>query len=213
MKGLFISGSGTDIGKTFIAQHLLSLLTQSKIVAVRKPVESDCALINGVLIAKDATKLLSLSNVADDIDTVSPYRFESCCSGESASKAENIDLSLKQLLDACQSDEFVVVEGAGGLLSPIANNTLNIDLAKALNLPLIIIIKDELGAINQALMAILAAKQYQLEICCVILNQFEANILDNVAAISHYGKCSVIVYKDTAIDAFNHRMSEILNLG
>lgn len=212
MKGLFISGSGTDIGKTFIAQHLIGLLTQSRTVAVRKPVESDCTLVDGKLITKDASKLIALSNATDNIDTVCPYRFESCSSAESASKAENINLSLGHLVKACNSNEFVVVEGAGGLLSPMAENTLNIDLAKALDLPLILVVKDGLGAINQALMTILAARNSQLEICCVILNQFEANTLDNAVAIRHYGKCEVVVYSDNSVEEFNQRIGKLLNL-
>jgi len=212
MKGLFISGSGTDVGKTFIAQHLVNLLTQSKTVSVRKPVESDCQVVNGDLVTKDAIKLLKVSNVDDDIDIVCPYKFHQCSSAESASKASNIELSLDQLIDACVSDSFVVVEGAGGLLSPMAKNTLNIDLAKSLALPLIIVVKDELGAINQALLTIKVAKQYQLEIACVVLNQFESNVLENASAIRHYGGCNAVVYNSSLTAEFNQILGKILRL-
>lgn len=212
MKGLFISGSGTDVGKTFIAQHLVNLLTQSKVVAVRKPVESDCQAVNGNLITRDALKLLKVSNVDDDIDTVCPYKFRQCSSAESASKASNVELSLDQLIDACASKSFVVVEGAGGLLSPIAKNTLNIDLAESLALPLIIVVKDELGAINQALLTIKVAKQYQLDIACVVLNQFESNALANANAISHYGGCNVAIYNSSSITEFDQQLNKILSL-
>ena len=212
MKGLFISGSGTDVGKTFIAQHLVSLLTQSKIVSVRKPVESDCQVVNGYLATKDAIKLLKVSNVDDDIDIVCPYKFHQCSDAENASKASNIELSLDQLIDACVSDSFVVVEGAGGLLSPMAKNTLNIDLAKSLALPLIIVVKDELGAINQALLTIKVAKQYQLEIACVVLNQFEPNALENASVIRHYGGCNVVIYNSSLTAEFNQILGKILRL-
>ncbi|ALE52459.1 ATP-dependent dethiobiotin synthetase BioD [Candidatus Thioglobus autotrophicus] len=212
MKGLFISGSGTDVGKTFIAQHLIHLLTQSRLVSVRKPVESDCRKVDGGLVTKDALKLLAASNVADDIDTVCPYKFLQCSNAESASKAENVKLSLEQLVDACASDTFVVVEGAGGLLSPLAEDTLNIDLAKSLALPLVIVVKDGLGAINQALLTIKVARQYQLEISCVVLNQFEPNTLNNASAIKHYGQCRVVLYNQALSAQFNQQMSEILAL-
>ena len=213
MKGLFISGSGTDVGKTFIAQHLLRLLTQSKIVSVRKPVESDCQIVNGDLVTKDALKLLKASNVADDIDIVCPYKFQHCSSAESASKVSNVKLTLDQLIEACVSDSFVVVEGAGGLLSPMAEDTLNIDLVKSLALPMIIVVKDELGAINQALLAIKVARQYQLEVDCVVLNQFESNSLNNASAISHYGDCKVAIYNSALVAEFDQQLSEILSLG
>lgn len=212
MKGLFISGSGTDVGKTFIAQHLVNLLAQSKIVSVRKPVESDCQVVNGDLVTKDALKLLKASNVDDDIDIVCPHKFHHCSSAESASKVSNTELSLDQLIDACASDSFVVVEGAGGLLSPMAKDTLNIDLAKSLALPLIIVVKDELGAINQALLTIKVARQYQLKIACVVLNQFDPNALENASAIRHYGGCNVAIYNNSTIAEFNQILGEILRL-
>ena len=212
MKGLFISGSGTDVGKTFIAQHLVNLLAQSKIVSVRKPVESDCQVVNGDLVTKDALKLLKASNVDNDIDIVCPYKFHHCSSAESASKASNTELSLDQLIDACVSDSFVVVEGAGGLLSPMAKDTLNIDLANSLSLPLIIVVKDELGAINQALLTIKVARQYQLEIACIVLNQFETNTLENASAIRHYGDCNVVIYNSSSIAEFNQILGKILRL-
>ncbi|MCH9646521.1 MAG: dethiobiotin synthase [Proteobacteria bacterium] len=212
MKGLFISGSGTDVGKTFIAQHLVQLLIQSRQVSVRKPVESDCRIVDGGLETKDARKLLNASNVAEDIDTVCPYKFHQCSSAESASKAQNTRLSLDQLVEACVSDTFVVVEGAGGLLSPLADEALNIDLAKSLALPLILVVKDELGAVNQALLTIKVARQYQLEIACVVLNQFVSNTLDNANAIRHYGQCKVVVYNKALTTQFSQEVGNILNL-
>jgi dethiobiotin synthetase len=212
MKGLFISGSGTDVGKTFIAQRLVHLLAKSKSVSVRKPVESDCHIVNGELVTKDALKLLKASNVNDHIDTVCPYKFHHCSSAESASKAENTTLSLDQLVDACASEAFVVIEGAGGLLSPLAENTLNIDLVKSVNLPLVIVVKDELGAINQALLTIKVARQYQLEIACLILNQMETNMLDNASAIRHYGDCEVVIYNNDASAKFEKQLGRVLGL-
>ncbi len=212
MKGLFISGSGTDVGKTFIAQHLVKLLSKTRRVAVRKPVESDCLIVDGFLKTKDARQLLNASNVEEDIDIVCPYKFHQCSSAESASKAQGVSLSLEQLIEACVSDTFVVVEGAGGLLSPLAEEALNIDLVKSLSLPLIIVVKDELGAINQALLTIKVARQYQLEIVCVVLNQFEPNTLNNASAISYYGQCKVVVYNGSLKTQFSQEMGNILDL-
>ena len=212
MKGLFISGSSTDVGKTFIAEQIIRLLSESRRVAVRKPVESDCKTVDGRLVTQDAQTLLNTSNVNDDIDTVCPYKFSQCCSGESASAATNVTLTSAQLFDACQSDDYVVVEGAGGLLSPIAQNTLNIDLAAALNLPLIIIVKDKLGAVNQALLTIKVAEQYQLKVACIVLNQFEANTLNNADAIRRYSECEVVIYNDKSAALFRKKMRQILSI-
>jgi dethiobiotin synthetase len=212
MKGLFISGSGTDVGKPWIAQRLICLLAKSKIVAARKPVESGCELIAGKLIAKDALKLWQVSTANEAIERVCRFKFRSICDAQSASKIMGAELTLEQLTQACASREFVVVEGAGGLLSPIAKNSLNIDLAQSLNLPLVLVVKDELGAINQALLSIRAAQQVQLKIACVILNQFEPNTLNNAEAVRHYGGCEVVIYQAHSPDLFEQQMRSILNL-
>ena len=212
MKGLFISGSGTDVGKTFIAKRIVGLLSESIPVAVRKPVESDCKLLNGKLITKDASALLHMSNVNDSIDVVCAYKYEQCCSGEVASSAANVTLTLTHLLDACQSQEYVVIEGAGGLLSPIAQNTLNIDLIVALDLPMVIVVKDELGAVNQALLALKVAEQYRLNVSCVVLNQIQENSLNNAEAIKHYCHSKVVIFSEVNLTAFEDNMRQILNL-
>ncbi|SMN14797.1 Dethiobiotin synthetase [uncultured Candidatus Thioglobus sp.] len=210
MKGLFISGSGTEVGKTFIAERLVRLLSKTKSVAVRKPIESDCKIIDEQLVTKDAVALQKASNVAEDINRICGYQFTQCCSGESASSASGAIIGLTDLVKACQSAHYVVVEGAGGLLSPIAQGTLNIDLATALQLPLILVVKDELGAVNQALLVIKTAEQYKLEIACVVLNQIKGNILDNASAIRRYSNCKVVVYNDEATDLFEQQISQIL---
>ena len=76
-----------------------------------------------------------------------------------------LTLSIDALVSACNADtedSFVVVEGAGGLYSPIADASLNSDLAKRLQVPVVIVIRDELGAISQALLTIEAAKKNKL---------------------------------------------------
>ncbi|CAC9593082.1 Dethiobiotin synthase BioD (EC 6.3.3.3) [uncultured Gammaproteobacteria bacterium] len=210
MKGLFVSGSGTEVGKTFIAERLVRLLSKTRSVAVRKPIESDCKTLDEQLVTKDAVALQKASNVAEDINRICCYQFTQCCSGESASSASGVTIGLTDLVKACQSDHYVMVEGAGGLLSPIAQDTLNIDLATALQLPLVLVVKDELGAVNQALLVIKAAEQYKLEIACVVLNQIKGNTLDNASVIRRYSSCEVVVYNDEAIDLFEQQISQIL---
>ena len=101
------------------------------------------------------------------------------------------------LIKACKiqvGKRLVFVEGAGGIYSPIANNALNSDLAAALGLPIIIIVKDELGAVGQALLSINAANSQMLKIACVVLNEFEPNHLSNAQALRSYTKTPVLEY-------------------
>ncbi len=209
MKGLFISGSGTNVGKTFIAERLIRLLSKTRSVAVRKPVESDCKVVNGRLITHDAVALQKAGNIVENINNVCRYQFTQCSSGESASIASDKVLGLTDLVDACQSNNYVVVEGAGGLLSPIALDTLNIDLAATLKLPLVLVVKDELGAVNQALLVIKVAEQYNLKIACVVLNQIIDNTLDNAIAIKRYSDCKVVIYNEKKLDLFESEIDRV----
>jgi dethiobiotin synthetase len=98
--------------------------------------------------------------------------------------------------------DFVVVEGAGGLYSPIAAHLLNVDLAAALGLPAVIVVKDELGAINQALLSLRAAKAHNLNVIMLVLNQMSVNNLDNAQAIQAYTSTKVVVFHEDNQDEF-----------
>ncbi len=197
MKGLFISGSGTDVGKTFIAKHLIHALNSKYRVVVKKPIESDCIKTPQGLVPKDATLLNNACTYPQPIEQVCQFRFEACVSGEKASTDQGIKITLDDLVTVSRSDsaqDFVIVEGAGGIYSPIAQHSLNIDLAAALALPVVIVVKDELGAINQALLSLRAAKAHNLNVVMLVLNQYKANNLENAKAIQRYTETEVVVF-------------------
>ncbi|QKQ24590.1 dethiobiotin synthase [Candidatus Ruthia endofausta] len=210
MKGLFISGSDTNVGKTFIAQHLIRLLSSTLKVSVRKPVESDCENQNGQLIPKDALLLSKACNINEPIDKVCRYKFEACSSAQMASQALGLKLTLDDLVDACMVDEFVVVEGAGGLLSPIAIQALNSDLIQVLDMPVVLVVKDELGAVNQALLSINAAQRYGLNISMLVLNQIQPNLLKNAQEIAQYTDININVFNQDDLAAFESQVEKIL---
>ena len=205
MKGLFISGSGTDVGKTFIANHLIRALNSNYRVVARKPIESDCIKTLQGLIPKDAVLLNNACTNPEPIEVVCAYRFEACVSGEKASADQGVEVTLDDLVVASRpanTADFVVVEGAGGLYSPIAAHLLNVDLAGALELPVVIVVKDELGAINQALLSLHAAKAYNLNVMMLVLNQMSVNNLDNAQAIQAYTSTKVVVFHKDNQDEF-----------
>jgi len=114
---------------------------------------------------------------------------------------------------ACKSEineSFVVVEGAGGLYSPIAEASLNIDLAIRLQLPLLIVIRDELGAISQALLTLEAAKNNNLKVACVILNVVESNNLSNKEALAAYTKTPIVSFSQDGLAAFCLEIEELV---
>jgi dethiobiotin synthetase len=188
-QGYFITGSDTDVGKTWIARQIIGQINSKYgSVKVRKPVESGCEKIDGEYFPADGNALYQSNNQAENLTLVTPYRFHAALAPDRAARMENYTLTLEQLYKAClnqvTADDTLLVEGAGGFYSPICEDGLNADLARALGLKVIIVCEDRLGAINQALLTISAVKQEGLDIQAVILNQnkppvYAGDSLDN----------------------------------
>jgi len=174
--GYFITGSDTDVGKTYIACEIVRQLRRQNIrVETRKPVESGCDLsASGDLLTHDALALQRSNNNLETIDAIAAYQFQAALAPHRAARLEGQQLSIEKLLQACTRKEAsgcMLVEGAGGFFSPIAENGLNADLASALQMTTVIVVNDRIGAVNQALMTILAVESRHLPIAAVILNQ------------------------------------------
>jgi len=205
MNGVFITGSNTDVGKTTVGVEIIRHLSKTRKVRVRKPVETNCQLINDAYAPKDAIALNEACSEPEPLSVVCPYCFELETSPEEASSHEGTTLSIDDLVSACNADtedSFVLVEGAGGLYSPIADASLNSDLAKRLQVPIVIVICDELGAISQALLTIEAAKKNKLSVSCVVLNEIQANNLCNKEALTAYTKIPVVSFSKKNLGLF-----------
>ena len=178
--GYFITGSDTDVGKTYIACELIrQLYNLDTRLETRKPVESGCVIDEtGELIAADALKLQAANNRLETMQRIAPYRFKAALAPPRAAALEGCDLQIADLVNACSlddSDHLLIVEGAGGFYSPLAQNGLNADLASLLQLAVVIVVNDRVGAINQALMTIQAVESRHLVIAAIIMNQVNKN--------------------------------------
>jgi len=205
MNGVFITGSNTDVGKTTVGVEIIRHLSKTRKVRVRKPVETNCQLIDEAYAPKDAIALNKVCLEPEPLSIVCPYCFELEASPEQASSQDGTTLSIDDLARVCNADtedSFVVVEGAGGLYSPIADASLNSDLAKRLQVPIVIVIRDELGAISQALLTIEAANKNKLSVSCVVLNAIQANNLCNKEALTAYTKIPVVSFSKKNLGLF-----------
>lgn len=177
MRGIFVTGTDTDVGKTFVATLLAKQLTTDGISVIpRKPIESGCQRKNGELLPVDAITLKSAANYVDDLSRVCPYRFEPSLSPVRAASMDKQKITIEQLSDACKhssEDGFLLVEGAGGFYSPLAEDGLNADLADALQLPVLLVANDRLGCINQILLTVEAISRRGLKFAAVVLNAKE----------------------------------------
>ncbi len=174
--GYFITGSDTDVGKTYIACQIVKQLSADGLeVETRKPAESGCRSgPGGELLTNDAAALQRANGDREPIERITPYRFRAALAPHRAARLEEKTLLIENLIDACARDHderCLIVEGAGGFYSPLAENGLNADLAGALQLPVIIVVHDRIGAVNQALMTSQAVTSRHLRVAAIILNQ------------------------------------------
>jgi len=200
MQGIFITGTDTNVGKTYIACQIAKQLKQKNInVIPRKPIETGCTLNAGELLPADANLLLHASGAKISLQEVCHFRFSPAISPDLAAKHSGTPVSLDQLVNHCTSNindnDFLIVEGAGGIYSPICNNALNADLARELGLPVVLIAQDRLGAVNQVLLAINAIDTHQLKLNSIILNSTSQSplnaLIENASEIKNFTQHTV----------------------
>jgi len=188
-KGIFITGTDTRVGKTFVAVGLLRAFKEMGIsVCPMKPVESGCRIRKGELIPEDAVILLNASGANETIDAINPYRLKHPLAPAVAAELEGVTISKKKIFSACkqlsQKYDITIVEGAGGIMVPIYKKYLFADLMKDLNFPVVIVTRPGLGTINHTLLTIEAARNKGLRILGVILNH-SAKIKNDVSVRSN----------------------------
>ncbi len=172
-KGLFLAGTDTDVGKTHVAAAILrSLRLAGSRVAAYKPVLSGFASVTDE--SSDAWILWDAAGRRGDPRDVCPQSFAAAIAPPSSARAEGRRVDeqlLRSGFDARRSTgDVVVVEAAGGLFSPLADETLGIDLAREFSLPLVVVDAARLGAIGRTLGIVRAARAEGLRPAAVVLS-------------------------------------------
>jgi dethiobiotin synthetase len=176
--GLFITGNDTGVGKTYVAAMIArSLAAAGRKVGIYKPVASGCREESGQLISDDAVALWEAAGRPSELERVCPQRFVAPLAPHLAARSEGrrIDAALlRSALDHWRERcEIVIVEGVGGLMSPIGEDEYVADLAFEFGYPLIVVARNALGAINQTLQTLIVATTLRdgLPIAGVVLNR------------------------------------------
>ena len=224
MKMIFITGTDTDVGKTFIGTRLTEKLLHAGLkLSVRKPIESGCQRQGTTLLPADASNYVSAYQNAStdscDLDDVCRYRYEPAISPERAIRLAHETVSVQQLMTACQgnaADDVLLVEGAGGFYSPLCSDGLNADLAEALQAKVILVVRDRLGCINQALLSLAAIDSRGLECLAVIVNQIpttdeEDIAMDNLADLSARLNLPVLPYNTSEAKSTLDKLLHIIS--
>ena len=177
MRGVFIAGTDTGVGKTFITAGLVSLLLKTGIkVGVMKPVASGAITQNSKLVSEDVEFFYKIFKLKDAYNVVNPFCFKTPIAPGVAARQENVIVDLNTIKQnfnkLLKRYDYVIVEGAGGLMSPVTEKYLtNADLAKELALSVIIVCRTNLGTINHTMLTIEYAKQIKkIDIQGIILN-------------------------------------------
>ncbi|GAB6164492.1 dethiobiotin synthase [Thermostilla marina] len=171
--GLFVAGTDTGVGKTYVGALIATKLREQGLrVGVYKPAESGLSPDE----PDDATILWEAAGRPRTLEEVCPQRFSAPLAPYLAAREEGKEIDETLLFDGItpwlESSDIVLVEGAGGLMSPISDNLFVADLAYEFGFPLVIVARNALGSINQTLQTLITAAAFRdgLEIAGIVLN-------------------------------------------
>jgi dethiobiotin synthetase len=193
---IFITATGTDVGKTYVAASLIHHLRQmGRLVDALKPVVSGFDPAQAV--ASDPGVLLhalGLPVTMTEIDRISPWRFSAALSPDLAAQREGRNIDVDAVVTFCQTAidqrrDILLIEGVGGVMVPLYEQRTILDVMMALQLPLILVAGSYLGTISHTLTALDALYQRNLKILATIVSETPGSSVpldDTVAAIGRF---------------------------
>jgi dethiobiotin synthetase len=191
--GWFVTGTDTGVGKTRVAGLLLKAMARAGLRAVgMKPVASGCRATDAGLRSEDAEALLAASGVAADYADVNPYALAPACAPHLAARESGVEIRLDTILDHFhrlqQQVPWVVAEGVGGWMVPLGARLTLADVARALQLPVILVVGLRLGCLNHALLTVAAIQRQAVPLAGWVANQIDpvmARVQENVDTLKN----------------------------
>jgi dethiobiotin synthetase len=175
MRGLFVTGTDTGVGKTWVTAAVARLLGErGRAVRVAKPVATGAAWVQGRWLSDD-TRLLAEAAGETDLEAVTPWAFATPAAPPVAARLAGTTLTLGVLAGAVRRRASpgagVLVEGVGGLLCPLTEREVVADLAAGLGLPLVVVARRSLGTLNHTLLTLEAARARGLAVRGVVVSE------------------------------------------
>ncbi|MDQ0216930.1 ATP-dependent dethiobiotin synthetase BioD [Peribacillus cavernae] len=172
MKGFFVTGTDTGVGKTTISCGLAAVLKEKKIdVGVFKPLLSGISRDHP---ESDTSLLKQMSQTSLSYEDITPFSFKEPLAPYVAGKLEGKVVDIEDVLYRWERireiHEYFIVEGAGGISVPLGENFLVSDLIKALQLPIVIVARPNLGTVNHIFLTVQYAKSIGLKIAGIVIN-------------------------------------------
>ena len=183
-RALFITGTGTDVGKTYISGLIVKKLAESGRNAAyyKAAMSGNRRDSDGKLIPGDAVQVKSMSGIGQGVDSMCPYVYETAVSPHLASRLEGNPVILSVVKSgftaACENYEYITMEGSGGILCPICFDEEKIqleDIIKELRLPSLIIADAGLGTINSVVLTVEYMRSKNLPVSGIIMNHWHSD--------------------------------------
>lgn len=200
MRGLFVTGTDTGVGKTVFSAALLLRLREAAIrAAACKPVSAGCRRESGRLVNADAEMLAWAALAGRPVEMVNPIALEPAIAPHIAARDAGIDLDVATLVAACRragaDAEFLLVEGAGGWRVPLEAGASLADVAVELNLPVVLVVGMKLGCLNHALLSAEAIERDGVVLAGWVANALASEmerLEENVATLADRLPCPLV---------------------
>ncbi|MBK19376.1 MAG: dethiobiotin synthase [Rhodospirillaceae bacterium] len=192
---LFVSGSGTGVGKTLVTTILLSEIRKAgkKCTAVKPiisgfdendPAESDSALILGAL---------GQTVSQNSLDSISPWRFREPISPDMAAEHEGRSLDIDEIAEFCKAkvvdDTLLLIEGVGGVMVPLSNDHTVLDLMTKISAPVLLVVGSYLGTLSHTLTALHMVQNRGLTVIGIVVSESLENpvpLSETVTTLSRF---------------------------
>jgi dethiobiotin synthetase len=179
LKSFFITGTDTDVGKTYVTAGLGVMLREMGIdVGVMKPFAAGTAQKKGFK-SEDVEILSRAAQVNDPEKLVNPQFFPISASPYTAWKNLKIKPKISPILTSFKKlsklHEMILVEGMGGIMTPVLKDYFIADLIKDMGIPAVIVARSKVGTINHTIMTVRMCEKYKIPIKGIIINDFDSD--------------------------------------
>ena len=211
-RGIFVTGTDTEVGKTFVSIALLDMLRHQGVrTAAMKPVASGAKKINDKYLNDDALQLQQAAGIDAPYARVNPFVFPEAIAPHIAAARAGVEIDFETIKQSFQrlseQSDFILVEGVGGWLAPLNRQQTVADLAIEMALPVLLVVGMRLGCINHALLSARAIEQSGAKLLGWIANKAQGNypcVDENIEAIAQWLDApllATLAYLDDAASA------------
>lgn len=205
-KGIFITGTDTDVGKTYISAMIMKSLVKSNINATYfKAALSGADEIDNKLIPGDAKYVCDISGIDPNYDEMVSYTFKTAVSPHLASVIEDKEIKLEKIKydfeNLSNKYEFILAEGSGGIVCPIKiddNECILLeDIIKLLGFEVLVVARSSVGTINHTVLTVKYLEEKNIKIRGIILNEYDKNNIvhaDNAKVIEKLTNVNIVAF-------------------